>query len=299
MRKLPPLNALRAFEAAARHLSFTRAADELCVTQGAISRHVRKLEDFLGVELMLRNTRQVRLSEAGVTMLHNLTHSFDVIAQTASDVGRLHGKRAHSDLNLLVSSGFAMLWLIPRLSRFQQSSEHPHLRLTTRAGNVDFDADAFDAAIIYGDGNWPGVEVELIFDEHLMPVCAPQLMQGEHPPNTWQNLAHHTLLHSSPDHRDWRTWLTLNGVGGIDPAQGLTFESMDATVRAASLGHGIAICDTRLMHEELNSSWLVTPFEQAFHSARGYYLLYPRECAQRLQIQQLKHWLHEEVDGVN
>ena len=290
MRRIPPLNSLRAFEATARHLSFTRAADELCVTQGAVSRHVRNLEEYLGVLLIQRNTRHLNLTDAGVTMLSGLTQSFNTIANTVEAV-----TKQHNDLNLLVSSGFAMLWLIPRLHRFEEDSSHPHVRLTTRAGSISFEREYFDAGIIYGDGNWPGLQAELVFREQLIPVCSQALMKTEYPLTDLANLKHHTLLHPSTDHRDWRVWLQANEAEGVDPDQGLAFESMDAALRAASMGHGIAISDLSLIQDELASQWLLQPFPGSFYSGQGYYFVYPPEKADYPQIQRFQEWLGSEL----
>lgn len=290
MRRIPPLNSLRAFEATARQLSFTRAADELCVTQGAVSRHVRNLEEYLGVQLILRNTRQVQLTDAGINMLSGLTQGFNVIANTVEAV-----TRQHNDLNLLVSSGFAMLWLIPRLQHFHADSTNPHVRLTTRAGTIRFEPEHFDAGIIYGDGNWPGVQAELVFREQLVPVCSQALMKGEYPLTDLQNLQHHTLLHPSTDHRDWRVWLKENEVSGVDADQGLAFESMDAALRAASMGHGIAISDLSLLKDEFASQWLLQPFPGSFYSGQGYYFVYSEEKADTPQIVQFRQWLQAQL----
>ena len=291
MRRIPPLNGLRAFEATARHMSFTKAADELCVTQGAVSRHVKNLEAYLGVTLIQRNTRHLKLTEAGTTMLAGLSLAFDNIANTTAAV-----TRQNKDLNLLVSSSIAMLWLIPRLQTFEDDPANPHVRITTRAGMIDFDGDNFDAGLLYGNGHWPGYESELVLREHLVPICAQALMQGDYPLTSLDNLKHHTLLHPSTDHRDWRLWLSANGVGDVDPDQGLAFETMDAALRAASSGHGIAISDLSLIRDELKTEWLLQPFPESFYSGFGYYLVYPSQQAQQTLISTFRSWLMEELE---
>lgn len=291
MRRIPPLNGLRAFEATARHLSFTKAADELCVTQGAVSRHVKNLEEYLGVTLIQRNTRHLSLTDAGTTMLSGLTMAFNTIASTTATV-----TKQRKDFNLLVSSSFAMLWLIPRLQRFEEDAANPHVRITTRGGMIDFDRDNFDAGIIYGDGQWPGVEAELVLREHLVPVCSQALLKGDHPLTRIENLKHHTLLHPSTDHRDWRTWLQAREISDVDPDEGLAFETMDAALRAASSGHGIAISDLSLIQDELKTQWLLQPFPESFYSGRGYYLVYQRQHAEQPQFARFRHWLLEELE---
>lgn len=292
MRRIPPLNGLRAFEATARHLSFTKAANELCVTQGAVSRHVKNLEDYLGVTLLLRNTRQVALTDAGLSMLAGLTLAFDNIANTTAAV-----TRQSNDLDLLVSSSFAMLWLIPRLHTFEQGPSHPHIRITTRSGEIDFDSNHFTAGIIYGAGPWPNLEAELLMQEQLVPVCARSLLHTAPHLDSIADLQNHTLLHPSTDHRDWHLWLQANGESSVDPDKGLAFETMDAALRAASSGHGVTISDLSLIKEELESEWLLQPFPEALYTGRGYYFVYPANTSQEYQISAFREWLFAELAG--
>ncbi len=287
MRRLPPLNGLRAFEATARHLSFTRAADELCVSQGAVSRHVRNLEDWLGVVLIHRTTRKLQLTEAGTALLASLSAALDQIAGTTATI-----MAQREELNLMVAPSFAMLWLMPRL---QNRGEAIPVRLTTRAAPALFDADSFDAGILYGSGDWGDLHADLIMEEQLTPVCAAALLAGERPLTTIEDLQHQTLLHSSTDHRDWRLWLEAVGVSGIDTDQGVAFETMENALRAAESGHGVTIGDLSLIKADSLSSPLVRPFEQSIFSGYGYYFLCPPDAVEQPRIANFRNWLLDEL----
>ncbi|MDJ0937403.1 MAG: LysR family transcriptional regulator, partial [Kiloniellales bacterium] len=205
---MPPLNALRAFEAAARHLSFTKAAQELHVTQAAISHQVKGLEEILGIQLFRRLNRRLALTEAGQDYLPPLRDAFDAIAGATQ---RLHEREEGSALKISVLLSFASAWLLPRLSAFRRL--HPEIDILVTASDtlVDFEQDDFDMGIRYGLGSYPGLRVDVLMEDEIYPVCSPKLLDGPHPLRRPADLKHHTLLHDTvqgtPDDPDWRLWL--------------------------------------------------------------------------------------------
>jgi len=230
--RLPPLNALRAFEAAARHQSIARAANELCVTQGAVSRHVKLLEEDLGVSLFRRLARGIELTEQGRRFLPVVSNAFESIAVGARQVAS-----AKRDLNIICPPSFSIRWLIPRLEGFRQRFPDIEIRLTTAIYDPDaFHLGDFDLGFDCGAPMRPdGVDAVLIGPELLTPVCAPALLDGavlEKP----EDLAAFRLLHTTPDRRDWRVWLEAYNVKSVDPLSGELFPSLDMAVRAAAMG---------------------------------------------------------------
>jgi LysR family glycine cleavage system transcriptional activator len=207
-RKLPPLNALRAFEAAARQLSFTKAAEELNVTQAAISHQVKTLEEHLGLTLFRRLNRRLVLTEAGQLYLPVLREAFDAVA---AGTARLGQDRESGALNISVLPSFAAKWLLPRLSRFRD--RYPDIDVMVSANNrlIDFADGTYEMGIRYGLGDYPGLRTELLLQDEVFPVCSPKLTEGEHPLRTPADLKHHTLLHDEVSRHDespdWRNWL--------------------------------------------------------------------------------------------
>ena len=218
-RPLPPLNALRAFEAAARHLSFTRAAAELNVTPAAVGHQVKALEDLLGVRLFRRLTRALRLTEAGQAALPALVDGFDRLAE-AADAMRAHGDSGV--LTISVCPSFGAMWLVPRLERFRILHPEIEIRIDGTDRLVDLTRDEADVALRYGPGGYEGVRVDWLFDRVNTPVCNPALLQGAHPLRAPQDLRHHTLLHIEWKEAEasWRMWLLAAGLADIDPTRG-------------------------------------------------------------------------------
>jgi LysR family glycine cleavage system transcriptional activator len=289
--RLPPLNALRAFEAAARHLSFTRAAAELHVTQGAVSRHVKLLEADLGVALFLRRHRGLELTERGRDLLPAVSDAFERIARAAA---RLASE--DRDLRLIAPPSFAIRWLIPRLPRFRARQPAIRVRLTTDLSHDEFYRGGYDAGIDCDHPpRWPDLHLTPISAERLTPVCAPALIDGDPQLGSPGDLAAHTLLHPTPDHRDWRKWLAAFGVGGVDPEQGQTFNTEDMAVRAAAGGHGVAIGDLTLIAEELAAGQLVAPFDLVLSDDSGYYFICSPARAAEPKIAAFRDWLLAEA----
>ncbi len=290
-RRLPPLNALRAFEAAGRHLSFTRAAGELNVTQAAISHQVKGLEERLGLKLFHRRNRALVLSEAGQLYLPPLTGAFDGLA-AATD--RLLARDSAGTLAVSVLSSFAATWLVPRLKRFRQIQPEIDVRLSASDHLVDFAREDVDLAIRYGRGGWPGLRAQRFLTEDVFPVCSPKLLEGPHPLRRPADLRHHTLLHD--DMREsWRMWLMAAGVDGIDSERGPGFSDSSMVIRAAVDAQGVALGRSALAADELAAGRLVKPFEISLRTDYAYYIVCPEATADRPKVRAFQDWLLSEA----
>jgi LysR family transcriptional regulator, glycine cleavage system transcriptional activator len=291
-RRLPPLNALPSFEAAARHLSFSRAADELHVTHGAVSRAVRNLEDHLGVQLMIRATRSVRLTPIGASYAAEIRDALEHLATaTSAATGQASGMLSVSALD-----SFAARWLVPRLFRFRRAHHDIDVRLATSERLADFASDGIDIAIRYGRGQYPGLAAELLMKEDVFPVCSPRLLDGPYPLRTPADLASHTLIHDD-FHVDWAMWLRSAGIEGVDPHHGPTFLSSDLAVQAAVQGEGVVLGRSALVGDDLAAGRLVRPFEFSLPASLAYYVVYPPRALQRANVKAFRDWLIAEVAG--
>jgi LysR family glycine cleavage system transcriptional activator len=290
-RRLPPLSALRAFEAAARHLSFTRAAGELHVTQTAISHQIRGLEEHLGVRLFRRLPRGLLLTEEGQSYLPAVRDAFDRIDAAT---GELIAARAGGPLTASMIPSFAARWLVPRLGRFRSAHPEIDLRISASVHLVDFAREDVDIAIRMGRGHYPGLRVDRLFGEALMPVCSPALLEGSHPLRRPEDLRHHVLLHDD-DYTGWRLWLELAGVAGVDPRRGLTFSDSGMVVQAAAEGQGVALARVALAAWDLAAGRLVRPFEVSIARDLAYYLVCPEASADRPRIAAVRAWLLAEA----
>ena len=236
-RRLPPLNALRAFEAAARHLSFTRAADELAVTQAAVSHQVKTLEEWLGLKLFQRENRTIYLTREGQTYLPAVRQALDTVAEATR---RLLESDAQGPLTVSVLPSFAAKWLLPRLAAFRARHPEIDVRISSNDQPIDFARDDVDMAVRMGRGEWTGVTAIKFLEEDLFPVCAPALLAGAHPLNRPEDLRHHTLLHDDM-RQDWRTWLMAAGGEGVDPQRGPGYTDSALVIQAAVEGQGVAL----------------------------------------------------------
>ena len=294
-RRLPPLNALRAFEAAARHLSFTKAAAELFVTQAAISHQVKALEASLGVQLFRRYNRRLMLTDAGQGYLPPLRDALDQIAAATE---KLHHQEETNSLKVSVLPSFAAKWLLPRLSRFRE--RQPEIDVLVSANNdlADFVNDGVDLAIRYGTGKYPGLEVEYFLDDVVFPVCSPKLLQTGPPLKQPSDLRHHTLLHdptTADESKDWKTWLKLAGASDVDTSRGPGFTDASMVLQAAVEGQGVALGRSALAGNDLEAGRLVQPFGPAISSDYRYYIVYPLQHAERPKLRQFRDWLLEET----
>jgi len=289
-RDLPPLTALRAFEAAARLLSFTRAADELAVTQAAVSHQIKGLEEWLGVLLFQRMPRRLVLTEAGRELLSSVRDAFDRIEAAVSRTRRNDGS---GPLTVTVVPSFAAKWLVPRLGRFQAAHPDIEVRIAADARLTQFD-DGVDLAIRAGRGHWPGLVCERLLDEELFPVCSPRLLAGPMPLSEPADLRHHTLLHDDFEH-DWRMWLQAAGATGIDWRRGPRFSDSSMVVQAAVEGQGVALARSALAHEDLKAGRLVRPFRIDIASDLAYYIVCPAAHVGRHKVRAFRDWLMREA----
>jgi LysR family glycine cleavage system transcriptional activator len=295
-RRLPPLNALRAFEAAARHLNFSRAADELSVTPGAVSQQIQNLEDYVGAALFKRTPKGLLLTDAAQTALPALREAFDRLAEAASLLtAAVDGRR----LTLTAAPSFAAKWLVPRLGHFEE--KHPQVDVWLSAGMevVDFATGEVDIAIRYGGGRYPGLEVSRLMSETVIPVAAPSLLETN-PLNDPSDLSKHILLHDgSPDADDscpdWAMWLAARGIRGVDGARGPRFNQSSLVIEAAANGRGIALAKRALAQADLESGRLVTPFQIATAVDFAYYVVHPKAKGRLPQVKAFVSWLLEEA----
>lgn len=296
-RRLPPLNALRAFEAAGRHLSLTKAAEELHVTPAAIGHQIKALEDYLGVELFRRSNRGLLLTDAGQSCLPGLREGFDRLATAVERARAYHHRRP---LTVSVAPSFAAKWLVPRLERFRAAYPGIDVRIDASTRLVDFLREDIDLGIRYGPGNYPGLCVDRLLTEEVFPVCSPRLLDGPHPLRLPGDLRWHTLLHvdsavEDSTWPDWPTWLLSAGVDDIDASRGPRFSLSSMAVQTAVEGHGVVLGSSVLVADDLAAGRLVRPFEHSTPVNFAYYLVCPESNAERPKIAAFRDWLLAEA----
>jgi LysR family glycine cleavage system transcriptional activator len=290
-RRLPPLNALPCFEAAARLLNFSQAAEELSVTPGAISRAIKNLEDQLDVRLFERGTRAVRLTAVGEPYARAVRETLEQLAAaTASATAR----RSDTTLNVSTSDGFAGRWLVPRLYRFHRAHGDVDVRVSTTGRLTNFFGDGIDVAVRYGAGNYANLTTEFLTGEEIFPVCSPSLLKGTHALRRPEDLRHHTLIRDTYP-IDWAAWLTSAGVKGVNARKGLTFDSYTFAVDAAVKGEGVALGRTLLVADDLAAGRLVRPFKHSMKAAASFWLVYPPDAIRQRKIRVFRDWLLAEM----
>lgn len=290
--RLPPLNSVRTFEAAARHLSFNRAAEELHVTPSAVSHQIRCLEDFLGVRLFRRLPRQVVLTPEGQRYLPRIRSA---IGQIGSATEEIMAQRGSGPLTISVVPSFASRWLVPRLVGFQMAYPDIEVRLITSVGSVDFTTSDVDLAIRHGMEKWRRARSHELTTENVVPVCNPRLLEGPHALRRPEDLRHATLLHVLPRLGEWRAWLNAAGVTDCDPERGPKFMTYSLALKAAVAGLGVAMADRHLVGDDLKSGRLLTPFDIELVRGSTYYLVYPEERANDYKITAFRDWLFAEI----
>ncbi|MFH5927345.1 transcriptional regulator GcvA [Roseomonas xinghualingensis] len=288
-RRLPPLNALRAFEAAARHGSFTRAAAELLVTQTAVSHQVKILEEFVGARLFRRLHNSLELTERGAGYLPVLREAFERIAEATDE---LRGSAAPQALSISTLPNFALRWLIPRLPRFRALHPDIALRLSTADRTTDFMNGQMDVAVRLGN-SWPGLRQALLFPGEIFPVCSPDMLRGRLPTSP-SDLAAWPLLHVSTSAEDWPAWLAAAGAEGVDGAAGMRFDSFALASEAALQGMGFAMARLPFVNEDLQAGRLIAPFEFRLDQEKAYYLLWPQGHVAR-PVTRFREWILAEA----
>ena len=288
--RLPSLNGLRAFEAAARHLSFTLAATELNVTQTAISHQIRRLEEELGIRLFVRQNRALALTPEARDYLPGVRAAFNDL-RLATD--RLLRRDDDKVLTLSTLASLAAKWLLPRLTDFQEQHPGIDVRITTSTSLVDFQRDDVDAAIRYGRGQWPGLRADWLMADELFPVCSPSLLRGDKPLQRPEDLRNHPLLHTSnANSDDWRLWLTAAGLpADIAKQPGITFDMIFMTIQAAIDGIGVAMGRTSYVQDDIAKGRLVVPFKIALPADAGFYLVAPEGRREAPKLAAFRQWI--------
>jgi LysR family glycine cleavage system transcriptional activator len=287
--RLPSLNGLRAFEAAARHLSFTQAASELNVTQTAISHQIRRLEEELGIRLFVRKNRALALTPEAREYLPGIRAAFNDL-RLATD--RLLRKDADNVLTISTLASLAAKWLLPRLSAFQEVHPDIDVRITTSTSLIDFASGDVEAAIRYGRGHWPGLRAEWLMADEMFPVCSPALLTGKRPLRSAEDLRDQVLLHNTNNGDDWRLWLTAAGLPpDISKQPGITFDLILMTVQAAIDGMGVAMGRTSYVKDDIAKGRLVVPFNIALPADAGFYLVSPEGTPDSPKLRAFRQWL--------
>jgi LysR family glycine cleavage system transcriptional activator len=290
---LPPLKAMRYFEVSARHLSFTKAADELNVTHSAISHQIKALEDWLGVPLFRRQNRALQLTEAGHAYLPALKDAFERLAEASR---RVRSREQGGPLVVSTMPSFAAKWLVPRLRSFRAAHPEIDVRISADDRVVDFEREDVDLAIRYGRGSWAGLRVDRLVSEMMVTVCSPRLRDGPPPILKPADLLNYDLLQDH-DWRDdfWVRWLTAAGLPEARPRRALSFNYTDLMIRAAIDGLGVALCPAALVSDDVAAGRLVRPFEVHLRTESGYYLVTPLSRATRPKIVAFRNWMLAEI----
>ncbi|MCW1248188.1 LysR substrate-binding domain-containing protein, partial [Pseudomonas sp. SAICEU22] len=286
MKRLPPLPTLHTFLITAQCCNFTRAAEQLHITQGAVSRQIAGLEDHLGYALFQRQARGLSLTAEGQAWLPRVQQVFSLIGEAVEQIGE---KRQTLQLK---APTCVMRWLLPRLLQWQKERPDVPVELTTTVRHgVDFRREAFDAAVVYGPPPDASLACLPLFDEQLTPVCSRPLLEGPVPLRSPADLQQHLLLHPTADERDWKAWLAAADVHLSNVSKGQHFETLDLAMSMASQGTGVAIGDWSLIGEDLSAGRLVMPFELKVRTGLGYHLVYPRKAEVSGPLQELMGWL--------
>ena len=291
LRRIPPLNALKSFEAAARHLSFTKAADELFVTQAAISHQIKTLEEFLGMPLFRRLNRSLMLTDEGQILFPAMSEALDLIMVTTD---RLHRHQQVGMLNIATMDSLAANWLVPRLGRFRRAYPDIDVRVSTSDELIDYARVGIDLGIRYGRGDWPGVHVTHLMTEEIFPVCSPKILGGEHKLNTPDDLQNFTLLHDDM-REDWRMWLMAVGATKVDPLRGPGFMHSNLVYQAAVFGEGVALGRSVLVADELEQGRLVKVLDFSLPANYAYWIVSPIAAAEHPKVKLLRDWLLAEA----
>jgi len=300
-RDLPPLRALTAFEAAARHLSFKAAAAELHVTPAAIGHQIKSLEAHFGVLLFRRLNRRLLLTDAGQACLPHLRSGFDMLGKAAEV---LRKEQAHNVLTVTVEPDFAAKWLVRRLERFSEIYPDIDVHLDATSRVVDLMREDVDVGLRYGGGGYTGLRVDKLFSHEVLPVCSPRLLHGEHPLRTLEDLRYHTLLHEDWETMDetwptWQMWLRAAGLD-IDTSRGPMFSNSSMALQAASEGHGVALAGSVLVADDIKAGRLVKPFDLTLSTPIefAYYVVCAQSDEDRPHIKAFREWVLKEAQSL-
>lgn len=286
MKRLPPLPALHTFMITAQCCNFTRAGEQLHITQGAVSRQIAGLEEHLGYSLFHRLARGLSLTEQGQALYPRIEQAFDLIGEAIEQTGT-----RRTPLQIKAPTCMQR-WLLPKLKQWQMLRPDVPVELTSSIQHgVDFRRETFDAAVVYSPMPGPKREGQHLFDEQLTPVCAPHLLQGSAAINTLTDLEYHTLLHPSRDQRDWNNWLNAVGADLSLIRHSQYFDTLDLAMTVAAQGNGVAIGDLSLIGDDLQAGNLAMPFDFKVATGAGYYLVCPPRREPSAPLRALMEWL--------
>lgn len=298
-RALLPLNALRAFDAAARHLSFKKAAEEISVTPAAISQQIRTLEEYLDIQLFIRDRQYLRLTKHAELALPTLEEAFEKFEKT---IDILTESDKDNDLRLSISPSFASKWLIPRLGSFHDRHEEIAVRVSASMEVINFKNTDFDLAVRYGRGNYPGLYVEELMKEEIFPVCAPDLITGDNSIKTYEDLRNVTLIHDDSSLEDescpkWDMWLKAIGITLPNDSKRVHFNTTQLTIEAALAGRGVALAKRTIAKGDLENGRLIRLFDRAMPIDFAYYIVCPESRREIPKVKAFINWLREEAKG--
>jgi LysR family glycine cleavage system transcriptional activator len=295
---LPALDLLVGFEAAARHLSFTKAGEELFLTQSAVSRQIKELEEQLGVELFQRRHRALALTDAGKSFYASAAQ---VLTTMRAATDRLRAQAGKKGLSVTTTHSFAALWLIPRLAGFTRSHPGIDVRIMADTRVQDLDRDGLDLAVRHGPASLAGSNAVRLMGERVFPVCSPKLLKDKSKPlREPQDLRYHCLLqYDDPEGRHpwlhWKTWLEVERIADLRPAGTLSFSGYEQIIPAAVAGHGVGLGRTPLVKDLLASGELVAPFKSSADPARAYYAVVSKSAERRAEVAEFVAWLKQEA----
>ena len=309
-QRLPPLNALRTFEAVARLKSFTKAADELSVTRAAVSHQIKNLEDYIGFPLFERHTRSISLTSAGEVALPKLREGFNNISDA---VHLMTSHQTNENINLWMAPSFASKWLVPRLHTFSLRYPDIDMQLNAVPGLIDtseennnysledlFRSEDVDVVIVFGSGDYPGFAVHKLFSVKAVPVCSPELLEDpDKPLNAPEDLVHHTLLHDNTPYKgrpQWNKWLKQEGIQGIDHERGLKFNHISLAIDSAIDGQGVLLSIEALARKDIEEGRLCVPFDISLPLEMSYYAIHPESADYNHHaVDSFIEWIMEEV----
>ena len=299
IKQLPPLSSLRSFEAVARQLSFSKAAEELHVTPGAVSQQIRSLEELLGTKLFDRTRRSVALTDAATTMLPDVQAGLEMLSRAVSNKTILLGERT---LTISVAPSFASKWLLPRLASFYEKHPDIDLRISATVALADFKRDRVDLAIRLGHGSYPGLHAERLFAESLTPLCSPELLKRKGRLSKPDDLRKHRLIHDTSipgagEQRGWEQWLTFAGAKHVSAYRGARFTLAELAMQAAIDGAGVVLGRVVLAEGDLAAGRLVRPFRTVLPLDVSYFLVRSKTSSLRQEIQCFRDWLFSSLKG--
>ena len=299
LEQFPGLRSLRAFNAAARHLSFTKAADDMGVTPAAISHQIKELEDQIGVSLFTRTSRSMALTREGEILAAAAAESLDTLSRAVKRIKRLENRKV---LKVSASPSIAAKWLVPRLDRFLDQAPGAEVRVDVSTTALDFERDDVDIAIRFGQGRYPGLKSDLLFTDRIFPVCSPRIITKEKPLTQPRDLLRHTLIHLEYEAQgvvwpNWKMWMLAAGITDFDDKRGMHFGQTSLTVQAAIDGHGVALGDSNLVADDITEGRLVKPFELSLKapSQFAYHVVSPLDTTQNPLVEAFRQWALSEA----